>query len=105
MNQITVRKDRTNIIEVQLSYDVSESIITSQIRRGRTPATPLIATWDVRFKTDGTDGALIFTLDDSVTAYIEDTMGYMDILRMSGGEPITVLEYPLVVVFQEVITT
>ena len=104
MSHITVRKNRTNIVEVQLSYDLSTSAITSQIRRGRSPDTALIAEWDVRYKTDGTDGCLIFTLDDSVTAEIEDKTGYMDILRMEEGEPITVLEYPLSVVFQEVIT-
>jgi hypothetical protein len=103
-SHITVRKNRTNIMEVQLAYDVSSEIITSQIRKGRTPEHPLICEWLIRFKNDGKDGSLIFTLDDSVTSEIEDTVGYMDILRISGGEPITVIEFPLIVFFQEVIT-
>lgn len=104
MNEVTVWKGRTNVLEVSLSYDVSNDTITSEIRQGRSLDTMLIAAWQVTYKTDGTDGNLILTLDDSVTTTIEDTIGYMDIKRVSGSEPYSVLDAPLTVIFKDVIT-
>lgn len=107
MNPVTVRKRRTNIIEVVLAYDVSQDVITSQIRKGQSVTSELIAEWDVRFKTDGTDGTLILTLDDSVTStpkVVNAVVGYMDLKRMSGGEPLPVFENALMVMFKEAVT-
>jgi len=86
-NPIVVYKDRTNVVTVGLGYDASLDTFTSEIRTGESTESTLIATWVVSFLTDGTDGELILTLDDVVTAEIPNTNGFMDIKRMSGGEP------------------
>lgn len=99
---IVVHKNRTNIVTVSLGIDVSGSTITSEIRTG--PDGDLIATWDVAFATDGTDGELILTLDNSVTETITANIGLMDLKRVAGGEPISIFDMPLEVEFRGVIT-
>lgn len=104
MNQIKVYKGRTKILPVSLGFDVSNDVITSEIRESKRPTSELIAEWDVRFATDGTDGELILTLDYTVTETIMKSKGYMDIKRISGGEPLNVFDAPLEVLFQETVT-
>lgn len=101
---ITVHKGRTDTIEVQLPYSVETDTITSEIREGKRSDSELIATWTVEFKTDGTDGIVILTLDDAVTAGIEQRVGYMDLKRVSDGEPVPVFDEPLQVLFKDVVT-
>ncbi len=79
MKQIIVHKGRTVVVPVSLGFDVSQDIITSEIRVGKSQTSDLIATWDVSFVTDGTDGELVLTLDNSVTEVITQTTGYMDL--------------------------
>ena len=64
----------------------------------------LIATWDVAFVTDGTDGEISLTLDDLITGAIFYDKGYMDLKRMTGGEPIPVFDRPLEVLFRGTVT-
>lgn len=104
MKQIVVHKGRTVILPVSLGVDVSADTITSQIRAGQHAASDLIASWVVSFKTDGTDGEIILRLDNAVTALITNTIGYMDLKRVTGGEPISVFDEPLEVLFKETIT-
>lgn len=101
---IIVHKGRTNILQVDMGIDVSGDIITSEIRAEPEMDSVLIATWQVTFATDGTDGELILTLDDLVTAQIKASGGYMDLKRLSGGEPLPVFEKPLEVEFQGTVT-
>lgn len=104
MQQITVHKGRTVTVPVSLFFDVSADTITSDIRTGRSESTPLIAQWIVTNKTDGSDGEIILRLDDSVTANITQYIGYMDLKRITDGEPVVVFEDPLQVVFKDVVT-
>lgn len=104
MSQLTVYKGRRNIVPVSLGMDVSGDTITSQIRVDQNPDSDLIATWDVSFAGDGTDGELLLVMDDSVSSVIEKPKGYMDIKRVSGGEPFQVFDKPLEVLFQNVVT-
>lgn len=104
MNQIVVHKDRTTVVTVSLGMDVSEDTITSEIREGRSSETALIAEWSVAFDTDGVDGELILTIDDSVASDITQRKGYMDMKRVSGGEALSVFDHPLEVVFADSIT-
>jgi len=94
-NEVVIHKGRTNIITVSLGINVSADTITSEIRSEPDVNAPLIATWIVSFATNGADGELIFRLDDSATAGIKANSGFMDIKRMSGGEPIPVFDRPL----------
>lgn len=104
MNQLTVYRDRTAIVPVSLGMDVSNDTITSQIRVGKNFESDLIAEWTVAFLTDGTDGELILTLDDSITATITNDLGYMDLKRITGGEPVPVFDKPLEVLFKNSVT-
>lgn len=100
-NTIVVYKNRTNILTVNLGVDVSADTFTSEIR---TEGGDLISTWTVAFDGDGTDGALVFTLDNSVTSTIGYASGLMDIKRVSAGEPFAVFDKPLEVEFRDTIT-
>lgn len=104
MDQLTIQRGRTIVVPVSLGYDISADTFTSEIRTGRDISTHLIATWEVTFATDGTDGELLLTLDDAVTSEIPYTVGYMDIKRVTGGEPVTVFDDPLQVSFEGVVT-
>lgn len=104
MDDLIVHKNRTNVLSVSLGYDVSADIFTSEIREKALVGSPLIAEWDCDFLTDGTDGELVLTLDDSLVQAITQKSGYMDIKRLSGGEPYPVFNAPIKVVFQETVT-
>lgn len=103
-NQVVVHKGRTNTLTVDLGIDVSLDTITSEIRSEPSVDSPLIATWVVTFATDGTDGELIFTLDDTFTSQITAASGYMDIKRVTSGEPVPVFDRPLEVIFRGTVT-
>jgi hypothetical protein len=100
---IIVYKNRTNVISVSLGTDVSGDTLSSEIRAKEQVGSLLLATFDVTFATDGVDGEVILTLDDSETQDITAKMGFMDIKRVSGGEPYAVFP-PVKVVFKETIT-
>lgn len=103
-NQIIVHKARTNTLVVRLGYDVSGDTFESEIRVEPNISSELIVAWTIAWVTDGTDGDLLLTLDDSVTAPIDVSGGYMDLKRTTGGEPIAVFDRPLEVLFQGSVT-
>jgi hypothetical protein len=94
MQQILVQKGRTNVISISVGFDVSDDIITSEIRVSPRFESELIAVWDVTFGTDGTDGELVLTLDNSITSNITQRVGYMDLKRISEGEPLPIFTDP-----------
>lgn len=104
MKQITVYKGRTNIVPVSVGYDASSDQFTSQIRVDKNPESDLIAEWTVSFATDGTDGELVLTLDNSVTSEIQQAHGYMDIKKVTGGEPFNLFDDVLEVLFKNTVT-
>jgi hypothetical protein len=103
-NKLKVHKGRTNIITVNMGMDVSGDTITSEIRSEPEQGSPLIAEWGVEFTTDGTDGELTLTMDDLISGQITAKAGFMDIKRVSAGEPLPVFDTPLEVVFQGTVT-
>ena len=103
-SKIIVHKGRTNTLAVSLGIDVTADTFTSEIRVEPKQDSELIATWVVSKKTNGSDGELILKLDDTVTAAIKATSGYMDLKRMSTGEPIAVFDQPLEVEFRGTVT-
>lgn len=106
MYNVVVYKNRTNTLRINLGIDVSNDTFTSQIRDGKLSTSPLLATWTVSFVTNGTNGELICRLDDTLTTplLIPAKSGYMDLRRVSGGEPIPVFSTPIKVIFKESIT-
>jgi hypothetical protein len=103
-NEVIVHKGRTNTIRVNLGIDVSADDLSSEIRSEPDQEAPLIATWDVSFVNDGKDGQLLLVLDDLVTGDIKANSGYMDIKRITGGEPVPVFDRPLEVTFRGTVT-
>lgn len=104
MKQIVVFKNRTTVIPVSIGHDISDDTFVSEIREEVDPTSELLASWVVSFATDGTDGELVLTLDDTVTSLVEKSKGYMDIKRLSAGEPISVFDEPLEVLFKNMVT-
>ncbi|TXH16171.1 MAG: hypothetical protein E6R03_05820 [Hyphomicrobiaceae bacterium] len=104
MDQIVIHRGRTVVVPVSVSYDLTGSTITSDIRKTRKASSDLIASWDVSFVTDGSDGDFLLKLPHGTTAPITDEIGYMDIKRIIGGEPTNIIDTPIQVVFVDAIT-
>lgn len=103
-NQIIVHRGRTNIVMVTLGIDISADTFTSQIRSKTDATSALIATWAVE-KVDGPTGVLRLTLDDAISGPIVANSGYMDLKRTVGGEPISVFDNPVEVLFKGIVTS
>lgn len=103
-SKVIVHKGRTNVVTVSLGVDISNDTLTCEIRSEPNQESPLIATWQVAFKTDGIDGELVLTLDDVITDQIKAASGYMDIKRVTGGQPVPVFDEPLEVSFRGTVT-
>lgn len=104
VDHITVWKGRSISFEFTLGHQISSDTYTSQIRRGQSVDSLLIATWNITVKPGGMNKTLIFSMDDSVTSLITANYGWMDLKRMSGGEPLPVLDNPIPVLFKNVVT-
>lgn len=101
---LIIHKNRTNIVQLSLGMDVSSDTFTSDIKAVVSPtATPLVS-FTIAFATDGTDGELVLRIDDSALANVTAKFGYMDLKRLSNGEPLSVFLEPLKVEFQGVVT-
>lgn len=103
-DSIIIHRNRTNKILVNVGVDVSLDTITSEIRTEKLSTSTLIATWVVSFVTNGSNGELLLTLDNSALTSVEESYGYMDLKRVSGGEPLSIFKYPVKVLFQGVVT-
>lgn len=100
--QLVVHKGRANVVAVNLQMNVTGETITSQIRERPEQDSPLIATWAVTVVTAAT-GVLQLFLDDS-DSLIAHSRGFMDIVRLTGGQPVTVFDEPLAVEFRGTVT-
>lgn len=101
---IVVYRGRVTKVVVSLGINVSSDTITAQIRSEAKSTSQLIAAWHVSFLTDGTDGKLVLSLDDSENELGSRTTGFMDLKRVSSGEPIPVFDRPIPVVITETVT-
>lgn len=102
-NKVIVHKNRTNVLPVNLGFDITGDTLTSEIRVEPDHNSTLIATWTVVVD-DAVNGLITLTLDNALTDDIDVDSGYMDIKRVSGGEPISVFDRPLEVSFQGTVT-
>lgn len=103
MEKVDVYKGRTNVVTVELGFDISADTFASQIRAREEVTSELLMTWGVAFTTDGTDGSLTLTVDNTVTGAITATSGFMDLKRTTGGEPVPVFR-AVEVAFRGVVT-
>lgn len=104
MSDIRVYKDRANILDIDMGIDVSADTITSQIRSKPDVSGALIATWVVTKPNGGSDGLIRLTISAAVASNIEATGGYMDVKRVSAGEPYPGWDRPLEVEIIGVVT-
>lgn len=102
-NKIIIDKNRTNAITVDLGIDITGETLTSEISTGADHTSALIAAFTVTVD-DAPTGQLTLTIDNTVTAGITVDSGYMDIKRLSAGEPLSVFAKPLEVRFQGTVT-
>lgn len=104
--KLDVYLGRTNIVPVTfgIGNDISGDSFVSEIREQPDSTSVLIVAWTSSFATDGTDGELVLTLDDAELANVTDFMGYMDIKRISGGEPLPAIDDPIEVFFKKTVT-
>lgn len=102
-NKVIVHKNRTNTIQVDLGIDISGDTVTSEIRTEEDVESTLIATWVVTV-TNATEGLLTLVLDDTTTGQITVDSGFMDLKRVSSGEPLAVFDRPLEVSFRGTVT-
>jgi len=101
---IIVHKSRTNVVTLSLDADISDDTLTSEIRSEPNSTSDLLATWTIAPVTDGSDGLYTMTLDDSALTAIVHSTGYMDIKRVSSGEPLPLFDDPLPVLFKDSVT-
>lgn len=102
MASVNVFRNRTTVVQFDLNQDITGDTIVAEIRADRASTSTLIATWTVAI-TDASLGTGTLTLDNS-SAAITDTVGWMDMLRVTGGEPISLFDEPLRVVFVDMPT-
>jgi hypothetical protein len=102
-NELVVHLDRTNLYTCNLGIDITGETITSEIRTQPETDATLVATFAVAV-VDAPTGEITLTLDNSVTAGITVRSGYMDLKRVSGGEPLPVFDRPLEVRFSGSVT-
>lgn len=100
---LIVHRGRTNIEAFDLGQDVTGDTITAEIRATPASTSTLLATWTVAVTTAST-GVGTLTLDNSATASITAADGYMDMLRTTGGEPVSLFDEPIHVVFVDMPT-
>jgi hypothetical protein len=102
VDPIVIHRGRTERVAVKLSYSVSSDVITSQIRIAMNPTSTFIANFVVSVSSDGR--TIYLDLDDFETQNITQSGGYMDIKRVTGGEPVNVLQHPIPVIFVDSVT-
>jgi hypothetical protein len=100
---IYIYKNRTNVLTESLGIDVSADTFTSEIRERKSVTSLLIATLTVTFADDGTDGELILTCPSTEVDSVTQRHGYIDIKRVSDGEPLALFA-PKKVIFVDTVT-
>lgn len=102
-NKIIVHKNRTNTLKVNLGFSVAGESFKSEIRTQPDQTSPLIVTWAIVVNNSNT-GDMTLTLKSTQLANIPHKIGYMDIKRTSGTEPLSVFDEPLEVEFRGTVT-
>jgi len=104
---LNIFKRRTNTIRFRLGADYSADTLSSDIRVSKDDESELIVSWTIipEPATDPEDGIYLFSIDDALLPSDIVDKGWMDIKRVSGGEPVPgPFDKPLQVKFVEVVT-
>lgn len=103
MAKTVVHRGRYQIKRVYLNRDVSmfdETDFISQIRSTPDSTSELLMEWTVTFDDDGADGVLRLEANDTVTGGVQSKTGFMDVLRVDGGQKISEFDEALTVEFR-----
>ncbi len=100
--QVVVQKARANTKNLNLNMDLTGDTITSEIRERPEQTSTLIATWTVTV-VDASLGKYTLFLSES-DSDVTQKEGFMDVLRMTGGRPVSVFDEPLSVEFRGTVT-
>jgi hypothetical protein len=99
MADLKVYRGRTTVVPIALGVDVTGDDLVAEIRTATDPESTLLATWDVDIEIPAL-GIGTMTLDDSVADIAPDIDGgWTDILRVTGGQPISLFAAPVRVRF------
>lgn len=79
---------------------IPEADFISQIRTTPDYTSELLMEWTVSFDDDGTDGILRLVADDTVTGAVTADGGFMDVLRIDGGQKTSEFDEALPVEFR-----
>lgn len=104
---IIVKRGRTTTLQVSLHRDLSATTaeaFSSKIRAEDNETSPVLCAWQIAIKSPASDGILILTIDNTVASAVTRTNGYMDMKEVIAGEPRSVWNDPLPVVFEGVVT-
>lgn len=89
-HQVEVPRGKTVVVSVSLGFDLSKMTFASRILSSTRATATILTFWDVALTTNGKDGELVLTLPGSRTSGITQEVGYMDLIRTSGGTPLYV---------------
>ena len=106
MSQITFHRHRKNQFLLDLNgIDVGGDGFVCHIRTEPNQDSPLIASLNSTFVTDGADGLVLFTLSELDASQVTANSGYMDIKRTTvEGDAVVVVDQPIEVRFQGTVT-
>jgi len=101
--KVIIHKGRTCSFLVNLGMDITGETFTSEIRSEPDQDSALLGEFDITID-DATLGLMTLTIDDLYTGQIEVDSGYMDLKRVSAGEPLPVFDRPLEVEIRGTVT-
>ena len=104
MASLTIYKNRTNRVLFKSGVDAPEDEWYSEIRVGKTQDSDLIVAWTFEPVDGGDPGDFLISIDDSLLQDVSHSRGYMDIKRISAGEPLPVLKDIIIVKFKDTVT-
>lgn len=102
MAKTVVHRGRYQIKRVYLNRDLTgftSADFVSQIRSTQDRTSELLMEWDVTIE-DSDEGILRLEADDSVTGAVQRESGFMDVMRIDGGQKTSEFDEALAVEFR-----
>lgn len=97
---LIVAKTKTVIVPISLGFNVVGWVFTADLRATVVATSALIATWIVTFDTDGKDGELIATLQDTITSGLTVGTAYMRLKRIIPSPTLEIFGEPVLTSIQ-----
>lgn len=98
MQKVEVERGKTVVVGISIGFNVSLFEFLCEMRESEDPASAIITTWDMSFETDGKDGELLASLDDSITSVLVLGAAWLHLYRVSGSTHLPVFGEPVEVI-------